>query len=83
MPSVNEKKQFRLFIFTFRGVIFDTDDGSGEDSSLANLLNEKYGNLRIEVRSDTEENALRDAIEQLTLASGFKVLDADYETQVS
>lgn len=72
-----------LFIFKFKGVAFDTDEGMGQDESLANLLNKKYGNQTVEVRSSNEQDALTEAIDQLTEMSGFCVLDADYDVHVS
>lgn len=72
-----------LFTYRFKGVAFDTDEGMGQDESLANLLNEKYGNLKLEIRADNEDEALTEAINQLSEISGYCVLDADYDMQVS
>lgn len=72
-----------LFTYRFKGVAFDTDEGMGQDQSLANLLNEKYGNLRLEVRASNEDDALSEAINQLSEISGYCILDADYDVQVS
>ena len=72
-----------LFTYQFKGVSFDTDEGMGQDESLAHLLNEKYGNLKLEVRADNENEALTEAIDQLSEISGYCVLDADYDVQVS
>ena len=72
-----------LFTYHFKGISFDTDEGLGQDESLANLLNEKYGNLKLEVRADNEEEALTEAIDQISEISGYCVLDADYDVQVS
>lgn len=73
----------RVFTFTFKGVSFDTDEGMGHDTSLANLLNEKYGNAKIQVNAEDENEALADAIDQLSDMSGYCVTDADYDMQVS
>ena len=73
----------RLFIFRFKGVSFDTDEGAGQDTSLANLLNEKYGNVKVEVNAEHENDALEMAIDHLSNISGYCVLDADYDMQVS
>lgn len=72
-----------LFTYRFKGVAFDTDEGMGQDASLASLLNEKYGNLKLEVRASNEDDALEEAINQLSEISGYCVLDADYDVQVS
>lgn len=72
-----------LFTYMFKGVAFDTDEGMGQDESLANILNEKYGNLKLEIRADNEDEALAEAINQLSEISGYCVLDADYDMQVS
>jgi len=72
-----------LFTFQFKGVSFDTDEGMGQDENLAHLLNEKYGNLTLEARAETEEDALGEVINQISEMSGYCVLDADYDVKVS
>lgn len=83
MSSANHGNVSRVFIFTFKGVSFDTDEGMGHDESLASLLNEKYGNRRLEVYAEHENDALSEAIDRLSDMSGYCVLDADYDMQVS
>ena len=73
----------RVFTFIFKGVSFDTDEGMGQDTSLAHLLNEKYGHSRIQVNAESEDDALHQAIDQLSNLSGYCVSDADYDMQVS
>ena len=73
----------RNFIFNFKGISFDTDEGDGQNSGLAHFLNEKYGSKRIHITADTEENALHEAVDQISEMSGYSVLDADYELQIS
>lgn len=73
----------RLFMIKFKGVIFDTDEGTGSDESLTHLLNEKYGKLEIDVRASDENDALHEAIRQLTDESGYEIIDADYDIHIS
>lgn len=81
---INSQKDVSIvFTFQFKGVAFDTDEGMGQDTAVANLLNEKYGNLKIEVRAQDEDEALTEAIHQLSEESGYCVLDADYDVRVS
>ena len=83
MSNFDAGKVSRLFMFRFKGVMFDTDDGMGSDESLTHVLNEKYGNMKIDVRADDENDALREAIRQLTDAAGYEIIDADYDIHVS
>lgn len=81
MPSASNIN--RVFTFTFKGVSFDTDEGMGHDDSLAHLLNEKYGSVKIQVNAEHQDDALYQAIDQLSDMSGYCVTDADYDVQVS
>lgn len=83
MSEINERQLHRVFIFLFKGVVFNTDEGDGQDEGLSNYLNEKYGHSRIEVHASSHNEALQEAISNLTEMSGFCVLDADYDMQVS
>ena len=73
-------KQFQLL---FKNVQFNTDEGYGNDEGLASLLDRRYGNMRLNVHAENEDEALRDAINQIIEAAGFDVLDCDYEICVS
>lgn len=83
MSNQNSIYASRLFQFYFKGVIFDTDEGLGNDDALADLLNERYGNMKLEIRAETEEEALEGALHILSEESGYCVKDADYEMQIS
>ena len=72
------------YVFTFRGIIFDTDEGTGEDDPIvAHLLNSKYGNSVFQIRAVSQEAALTEAISLITSQSGFRIVDADYEIKIT
>jgi len=73
----------RVFTFTFKGISFDTDEGMGHDTSLAHFLNEKYGNAKIQINAANADDALAQAIDQLSGMSGYCIADADYDMQIS
>jgi len=83
MSNLDSGKVSRLFMFKFKGLMFDTDEGMGSDESLSHVLNEKYGNINIDVRAENENDALREAIRQITDEAGYEIIDADYDIRIS
>lgn len=73
----------RTYIFKFRDVRFNTDEGDGEDELTANLLNSRYGSSTLTVQANEPDEALQAAIYQLKKFSGFDVIDADYDVSVT
>lgn len=67
------------YIFKFNEVVFDTNDGGEDDPQVAHLLNAKFGKTVYNVRAESQEAALKSAIDHLTEVSGFRVIDADYD----
>ena len=73
----------RTYIFKFKDIRFNTDDGAGEDELTANLLNSRYGSSVLTIHAEEPDEALQAAIYQLKKSSGFDVVDADYDVSVT
>jgi hypothetical protein len=73
----------RKFIFKFKEISFDTDEGDGPDESTAYLLNSKYSNKHYITEAENENDALRFVIQQVVDMTGFPVFDVDYDVQIS
>ena len=73
----------RVFMLSFKGIVFDTNDEQGDDPTLAAFLNSKYGHIHIKVTAYDEESALREALKELTEMSGYPILDASYDLRIS
>lgn len=73
----------RTYLFRFKDIRFNTDDGAGEDELTANLLNSRYGNTTLTIYAEEPDEALQVAIRQIKKSSGFDILDADYDIIVT
>ena len=73
----------RVFMLSFKGIVFDTNDEQGDDPTLAAFLNSKYGYTHIKITAHDEESALREVLKELTEMSGYPIIDAAYDLQIS
>ena len=71
------------YVFRFKEIKFNTNDGSGEDDLVANLLNSRYGKSVIDVDAPSFDDALQFAINTLKKESGFDIVDVDYDLTIT
>lgn len=69
----------RNYVFRFREITFDTDDGHGEDEQLNQLLSSKFECTSHHVRALSKEEAFSEIVTRLTEDTGFKVLKVEYD----
>jgi len=71
------------YVFRFKEIKFNTNDGTGDDDLVANLLNSYYRKFVINVDAASIDDALHFAISTLKQDSGFDVLNIDYDLTIT
>lgn len=73
----------RNYVFRFREVAFDTDEGQGEDEELNQLLSSRFECTSYQVRATSSEEAFNEMVLRMTEDTGFKILHVEYDVTMT